>query len=444
MCIRDRYQRRVRGLAAHEMRIFALCVLMCAAYAASPERRCPTVTRGLVSKSVLAPGEFFAEEMELEIVSSAPHTVNLFWISHDGGEVQLDTLRPGENAFRTTFPGHVFRARHAEDASLLLERRVESTSRKLTVTSCNPAADTDHHSVESLRFQALVLPQAAGCVPVNDSSSWSCVRAVPQAELTSRTPEAFGFQAVDQLDNPECAEGQRGLLDTVDQDYSSQDRRHRVTRLSRGPGFIVMAVPTKLREMLERWADSNAGLWKAGGHKGNVEYTAAEEIAGCFSNTHAFPFGVLNVERFPDLAAEIVGQVQEVAEWWTKQALEHTGTYGMRVYRRNAMLINHVDRLDTHLASAVIQVVQQCDEGGGWPLEVVGGDGVLREIYLQPGQMVLYEGARHLHGRPMRFRGDHFGNIFTHFKPRGMHCLLYTSDAADEEDSVDLCGRRII
>ena len=23
-------------------------------------------------------------------------------------------------------------------------------------------------------------------------------------------------------------------------------------------------------------------------------------------------------------------------------------------------------------------------------------------------------------------------------------CLLYTSDAADEEDSVDLCGRRII
>src|SRR5664280_1798617 len=27
---------------------------------------------------------------------------------------------------------------------------------------------------------------------------------------------------------------------------------------------------------------------------------------------------------------------------------------------------------------------------------------------------------------------------------RGEHCLLYTSDAADEEDSVDLGGRRII
>ena len=27
---------------------------------------------------------------------------------------------------------------------------------------------------------------------------------------------------------------------------------------------------------------------------------------------------------------------------------------------------------------------------------------------------------------------------------RGSNCLLYTSDAADEEDSVDLGGRRII
>ena len=27
---------------------------------------------------------------------------------------------------------------------------------------------------------------------------------------------------------------------------------------------------------------------------------------------------------------------------------------------------------------------------------------------------------------------------------QGMNCLLYTSDAADEEDSVDLGGRRII
>ena len=30
------------------------------------------------------------------------------------------------------------------------------------------------------------------------------------------------------------------------------------------------------------------------------------------------------------------------------------------------------------------------------------------------------------------------------FLAQFLHCLLYTSDAADEEDSVDLGGRRII
>ena len=76
---------------------------------------------------------------------------------------------------------------------------------------------------------------------------------------------------------------------------------------------------------------------------------------------------------------------------------------------------------------------QTTDPDGGWPLEVVGEDDVVREVYLQPGEMVLYEGkppqlgqqaaqllisgARLLHGRPMRFKGEHFGNIFTHFKP---------------------------
>jgi prolyl 4-hydroxylase len=83
------------------------------------------------------------------------------------------------------------------------------------------------------------------------------------------------------------------------------------------------------------------------------------------------------------------------------------------------MLINHLDIASTHLASAVIQVGQELDTDGGWPLEVMNpdGTGALTEVYLQPGEMVLYEGARLKHGRPMRFKGEEFGNIFTHFAP---------------------------
>jgi hypothetical protein len=38
--------------------------------------------------------------------------------------------------------------------------------------------------------------------------------------------------------------------------------------------------------------------------------------------------------------------------------------------------------------------------------------GRVGEVYLQPGEMVLYEGAWLRHGRPMRFKGDEFANIF--------------------------------
>lgn len=56
------------------------------------------------------------------------------------------------------------------------------------------------------------------------------------------------------------------------------------------------------------------------------------------------------------------------------------------------------------LAPQVLQVHQEVDEDGGWPLEVLLPHGRVGEVYLQPGEMVLYEGAWLRHGRPMRFK----------------------------------------
>ena len=35
----------------------------------------------------------------------------------------------------------------------------------------------------------------------------------------------------------------------------------------------------------------------------------------------------------------------------------------------------------------------------------------------QPGEMVWYESARLLHGRPDPFQGEYFDNLFIHYKP---------------------------
>jgi len=39
------------------------------------------------------------------------------------------------------------------------------------------------------------------------------------------------------------------------------------------------------------------------------------------------------------------------------------------------------------------------------------------EIPLKPGEMILYESAKVLHGRMKPFKGRFYDNVFVHFKP---------------------------
>lgn len=61
-----------------------------------------------------------------------------------------------------------------------------------------------------------------------------------------------------------------------------------------------------------------------------------------------------------------------------------------------------VDRLPL-VNSAIIQVAQDVDEP--WPLEVYDHSGMAYNITLEPGEMVLYESATVVHGRPFPLKG---------------------------------------
>jgi hypothetical protein len=63
----------------------------------------------------------------------------------------------------------------------------------------------------------------------------------------------------------------------------------------------------------------------------------------------------------------------------------------------------------------VINVDQQSDEP--WPLLILDHDDKEHNIVMRPGDMVLYESAKLLHGRPSEFLGSHYDNIFAHYKP---------------------------
>ena len=96
-----------------------------------------------------------------------------------------------------------------------------------------------------------------------------------------------------------------------------------------------------------------------------------------------------------DLATAVSDATREIIEEWTGLNMTSTSVYGIRVYKRDAMLVPHVDRLPL-ISSAIINVDQDVDEP--WPLEVIGHDGIARNITMLPGDLVLYESHSILHG----------------------------------------------
>ena len=115
--------------------------------------------------------------------------------------------------------------------------------------------------------------------------------------------------------------------------------------------------------------------------------------------------------------AYLAGELQATLEEWCGCELEYTHGYGIREYYNGSVLHNHVDRIDTHVISAIVQVWKELEGGEDWPLEIIDLDGHRQHVYLEPGEMILYESTKMIHGRPQPFRGRVYANAFFHFRP---------------------------
>ena len=96
--------------------------------------------------------------------------------------------------------------------------------------------------------------------------------------------------------------------------------------------------------------------------------------------------------------------------------LETTSIYGIREYHHGNRLIQHVDRLNTHAASVIVNV-GQTNVKEPWPLEIYDHANRLHEVVMAPGDILYYESAKCLHSRIRPFAGENFANIFSHYRP---------------------------
>ena len=109
-------------------------------------------------------------------------------------------------------------------------------------------------------------------------------------------------------------------------------------------------------------------------------------------------------------------KMRKIMEEWANVKLDKEGgIYGIRRYTRGSILLQHVDRIPSHIISAILQIDQKVDKD--WPLTIVDHKGNKVKINLKPGEMVLYESATVPHGRQFPLNGDYYDNLFVHMTP---------------------------
>lgn len=109
-------------------------------------------------------------------------------------------------------------------------------------------------------------------------------------------------------------------------------------------------------------------------------------------------------------------ELLHIHEAWSGVQLEGEIAYGLRVYRNQSNLQMHIDNPATHIISSILHVGHDL-EGDPWPLVIEDFLGNTHEVYLETGDMLLYESSKCFHGRPKRYNGKWYSSLFTHYSP---------------------------
>jgi hypothetical protein len=145
----------------------------------------------------------------------------------------------------------------------------------------------------------------------------------------------------------------------------------------------------------------------------NEQFQQLEVNVGSVLNQESAPTYL--IELPDELGIEIFNVIGPMLEEWTGTMLEPTSLYGIRRYTRGSILNMHVDFMKSHSIAAIVNVAQELEQD--WMLEIVDHSGNLHEISMKPGDVLMYESAKTLHGRPKPLEGLHYSNFFVHCRP---------------------------
>jgi hypothetical protein len=128
------------------------------------------------------------------------------------------------------------------------------------------------------------------------------------------------------------------------------------------------------------------------------------------------------------LNEKILHSLQPLLEAWSGVSLIPTTAYGLRVYQNTSRLHMHTDELSTHVISAIFHVGHD-SSSKPWPLVIEDLEGNTNEVFLEAGEVLLYESSKCLHGRPRPFDGEWYTSLFIHYYPASLQAKEMELDA---------------
>lgn len=185
-------------------------------------------------------------------------------------------------------------------------------------------------------------------------------------------------------------------------------------------GYKCLKLPNKLRTKLTQEWLKNRNKSKPEDKSNNLEkYVHNKNRSNPQDSTNAS----FMVDIDPNLSKDIEKWIVKELNKWTKinDKLEHTSTYGPREYKTDSQLEMHLDRPETHILSAIIHVgrILNDENKENWSLSIQNRIIPKSDIYFDSDcDVILYESSTLMHGRPEKFKGNSFCNMFMHWKPR--------------------------
>lgn len=325
--------------------------------------------------------------VELSVSNGFDHAVEFFWHDESHSPVFQGTLEPGASATLSSFIGHVFTANRLADPN--------------DGDAPRGAVDDEFlHPEHSL-------PGNSGIVDyfVVDEDSYT-FRAANRLQ-TCDLPADYDPLAVRRVS---CADEDLYFRFLEFSQHIFHEKRiglnfvqPHLVRAVTNEGFVHTRLPQATFDWLRRWYDEE---------QERVRESDIESTAGPCMNQHVAPSIMFHLP--PHLKERLRHELQpELEHWYTSfenysapatsgrspsSVLQLTSIYGIRKYVAGSVLRMHVDTVSTHVVSAIINVDQAVRRD--WPLLILDHADREHRLVMQPGDMVLYESAKLLHGRP--------------------------------------------